>query len=102
MEDFNTATLPHRKYYDLAAYEEEKRTGKKSRKRKAERTDDNMRDEDRVRLSRIEEREKERLDAERTRVQALMESLRKAKGTKDFEQVQNRVIGLDSANPPAS
>ena len=24
MEDYNTGTLPHRKYYDLAAYEKKK------------------------------------------------------------------------------
>lgn len=96
MEDFNTATLPHRKYYNLAAYEEEKRTGKKAKRPEAI---GSMRDEERVRLQRIEDRDREKLSAERTRVQALMESLRRAKGTKEFEKVQNRVIGLDSSNP---
>lgn len=31
MEDYNTATLPHKKYYDLAKYEEEQRAKKARR-----------------------------------------------------------------------
>ncbi|XXQ29941.1 Uncharacterized protein PBTT_00395 [Plasmodiophora brassicae] len=92
-EDYNTATLPHKKYYDLARWEQkqlDKQTGKRSKKHKSRHKDQDdgkdgdsgqLRDEEVLRLERLRQMERKTQEAEHMRVQALVQSLKRAKGT---------------------
>lgn len=81
-EDYNTATLPHKKYYDLARWEQkqlDKQTGKRSKKHKSRHKDQDdgkdgdsgqLRDEEVLRLERLRQMERKTQEAEHMRVQA--------------------------------
>lgn len=79
VEDFNTGTLPHRKYYDLAAYEmsklkeEQEKAAARMAAKQGTRKAAELNDEQELHRRRIEEQRKEK----EKRLKEAMEALRK-------------------------
>ncbi|MES1919293.1 hypothetical protein MHBO_001148 [Bonamia ostreae] len=86
IEDFNTATLPHKKFYNIRKWEE-----KQSKKRSKVTSEDEklefgktdaIRDEERLLRERREERENWKMANEKMRLQKMVDELKAAKESK--------------------
>jgi len=77
-EDYNTATLPSLKYYDLESWEKEQRAAGVGR---GDDEDEGLTDEDRVRKQRLRDMERHKNQAESDRVLAMLQNIKQAKET---------------------
>ncbi len=97
VEDYNTATFPSLKYYDLAKWEKEN----------APKSDDaaseliGLSDEEKVRVMRKRREAEAKLKAEQARTAVMMGQLKQAKDTdsKAFAQIEQRVLAETIAKP---
>ena len=91
MEDYNTATLPHDKYYDIEAWMRKQREGKLAGVRDDEK-ESGLTDEERVRLDRRRREEEGKKRVEELRLHEMKRALERAKeqGGGEWREVQKR------------